>query len=254
MVYELTEPSCAERLFAGWQETMISSCLQGVMGKIYVTEPGEPTAAFAWLGCFGFFAGEPDRELVAHQPGDFLILTPQNEQWAQMIEQVYPEARKTVRYAIRKDTRFDVGALLRNVSLLPAGYELRTIDAVLYHQCLADPMTRDFVSVFQDEETYLRDGKGVVILKGGRIVSGASSYETVTDAVLSAILKKLMANGIIFPACNFSTDKIPVSGKPTGWAFLCPILHVRDILKPPMKPPGKMKPLNETPCENETPK
>lgn len=183
MVYELTEPSCAERLFAGWQETMISSCLQGVMGKIYVTDPGEPTAAFAWLGCFGFFAGEPDRELVAHQPGDFLILTPQNEQWAQLIEQVYPEARKTVRYAIRKDTRFDVAALRRNVSLLPAGYELRTIDATLYHLCLADPMTRDFVSVFQDEETYLRDGRGMVILKDGRIVSGASSYSRYREGI-----------------------------------------------------------------------
>ena len=183
MVYELTDPSCAECLFTGWHETMITSCLQGVMGKIYVTDPGEPAAAFAWLGCFGFFAGEPDRELVAHQPGDFLILSPQNEQWAQLIEQVYPEARKTVRYAIRKDTRFDVAALRRNVSLLPAGYELRAIDAALYHQCLADPMTRDFVSVFRDEEAYLRDGRGVVLLKDGRIVSGASSYSRYREGI-----------------------------------------------------------------------
>ena len=37
-------------------------------------------------------------------------------------------------------------------------------------------MTADFVSVFGSKEQYLKDGRGVVILKDGRIVSGASSY------------------------------------------------------------------------------
>jgi predicted GNAT family acetyltransferase len=37
-------------------------------------------------------------------------------------------------------------------------------------------VTRDFVSSFESKEKFLEWGRGVVILKNGRIVSGASSY------------------------------------------------------------------------------
>ncbi len=35
MLYELEDTSKAEGLFAGWNETLIISCLQRVMGKVY---------------------------------------------------------------------------------------------------------------------------------------------------------------------------------------------------------------------------
>ena len=76
MVYELRDTAKVEKLFAGWQETLIDSCLQKVMGKIYVTDATNPVSAFAFVGCFGFFAGEPDRELVLHKPDGFVILVP----------------------------------------------------------------------------------------------------------------------------------------------------------------------------------
>ncbi|MBQ2597838.1 MAG: GNAT family N-acetyltransferase [Oscillospiraceae bacterium] len=63
MVYELKQTALADGLFRGWQETLIYSCLQNVMGKIYVTDISNPVSALAYVGCFGFFAGEPDREL-----------------------------------------------------------------------------------------------------------------------------------------------------------------------------------------------
>ena len=82
----------AEKLFDGWEETMIWSCLQGVMGDIYVTaEKSEeqvevPTSAVAILGAFAFFAGVPNRELILYKPesysGDFVIMVPQNPDWA----------------------------------------------------------------------------------------------------------------------------------------------------------------------------
>ena len=58
----------------------------------------------------------------------------------------------------------------------PEGYELREIDGEIYDMCLEDPVTRDFVSCFGSRERYLELGRGMVILKDGRIVSGASSY------------------------------------------------------------------------------
>ena len=48
MLYELTDTSKAARLFAGWQDTLIRSCLQKVMGKIFVTDPEAPRAAMAY--------------------------------------------------------------------------------------------------------------------------------------------------------------------------------------------------------------
>lgn len=74
MLYELEDTSQAEKLFAGWNETLIFSCLQKVMGKIYVTDLEQPRSAFAFVGCFGFYAGVPDREMVMSKPGGYTIL------------------------------------------------------------------------------------------------------------------------------------------------------------------------------------
>ena len=68
MVYELVDTTKAAALFGGWSETLIWSCLQKVMGKIYVTDFEKPQSALAFVGCFAFYAGEPDRELVMHKP------------------------------------------------------------------------------------------------------------------------------------------------------------------------------------------
>lgn len=183
MIYELKETSKVTSLFEGWQETLIWSCLQGVMGKVYVTDTENPRSAFAFVGCFGFFAGEPARELVAGKPEGFVIMVPQNEDWAALIEDCFPSAKRVTRYAIRKDTRFDTAALRKEVDRLPDGYELKAIDADLYDQCLEDPVTRDFVAPFESKERYLELGRGMVITKNGRIVSGASSYTRYNEGI-----------------------------------------------------------------------
>lgn len=183
MIYELEDTSLASGLFDGWQETLIWSCLQKVMGKVFVTDPARPESAMAFVGCFAFVAGKPDRELVLAKPEGFVIMTPQNEAWAGLIEECFPDAKKTARYAIRKDTRFDKDALQKIVSGLPAGYELKEIDAALYDLCLQDPVTADFVAPFGSKEKYLELGRGVVILKDGKIASGASSYTRYREGI-----------------------------------------------------------------------
>ena len=183
MIYELEDSLKVEKLFEGWQETLIYSCLQKVMGKIFVTDPDEPKSAFAFVGCFGFFAGIPDRELVGNKPEGFVIMIPENEAWASLIEKVYPDARRVKRFAIRKDTRFDTVSLQKNILKLPAGYELKEIDAEIYDKCLESPVTADFVSSFESKEKYLKDGRGMVIIKNGEIVSGASSYTRYREGI-----------------------------------------------------------------------
>ena len=183
MVYELNNLSKASHLFDGWQETMIYSCLQGVMGHIYVTDLENPKSALAFVGCFAFYAGEADRKLVENKPKGFVIMVPQNGAWAELIEECFPDARRVTRYAIRKDTKFDKEALRRNIKQIPSGYELAKIDAKLYEKCLQNPVSVDFVSSFESKDNFLKLGRGIVVLKDGQIVAGASSYTRYNEGI-----------------------------------------------------------------------
>ena len=183
MICELKETEKVLHLFDGWQETLIYSCLQKVMGKVFVTDPESLESAMAFVGCFAFYAGKPDQELVRNKPDGFVIMVPQNEAWEACIEACFPDAKKVTRYAIKKDTRFDREFLKSLVKGLPAGYELKEIDEKLYDMCLPDPVTRDFVSAFGSKENFLKIGRGMVILKSGRIVAGASSYTRYREGI-----------------------------------------------------------------------
>lgn len=62
-----------------------------------------------------------------------------------LMEKCYPSAKKVTRYAIKKDTVFDPVMLQNNIEKLPAGYELKRIDADIYNQCLENPATADLL-------------------------------------------------------------------------------------------------------------
>lgn len=85
MVLELKQVKEAKVLFEGWEETLIWSCLQGVMGRIYGDSLKNPAAAAALLGDFCFLAGIPKEELISPKlifgSRDFMILVPENREW-----------------------------------------------------------------------------------------------------------------------------------------------------------------------------
>jgi len=110
-------------------------------------------------------------------------MVPQNKAWEDCIEECFPTCKKVTRYAIKKDTQFDKDLLSSMASKLPDGYELKEIDDRIYDMCLSDPVTRDFVSSFDSKEKYLELGRGMVILKSGRIVAGASSYTRYQEGI-----------------------------------------------------------------------
>lgn len=182
MICEISRTEKAAPLFAGWEETMIASCLQGVRGKIYGNCEENSVSAMALLGDFCFLAGEPDRELAAKAPEqdgrNFLIMVPQNGRWAEVIEDCHGQrARKTVRYAIRKEPDvFRREELQAAVEGLPEGYVLKRMDETLFRRCKEIPWCRDLVSQYRDYAQYEAHGLGAVVLRAGEPVSGASSY------------------------------------------------------------------------------
>lgn len=205
-IWKLNNPQTAEPLFTGWQETLIYSCLQGVMGEIYAVAedaPGTacPRSAMAMLGDFCFLAGDPDAQLVSYKPEncnrDFMIMVSQDfsqgkrkeaiishdvqrVSWEDLIRRIYGDrARQVTRYAIRKEARiWDLDRLRKAVAGLASQYTLRLIDEELYRKCLENDWSRDLVAQYRDYEQYRRLGLGVAILQGREIVAGASSYSS----------------------------------------------------------------------------
>lgn len=189
MIHKVKDMQAAGSLFAGWEETMILSCLQGIMGDIYGDDPERPASAAAFLGDFIFFAGRPLDELVLYRPEgcgrEFVIMVPENEAWARRIEAVRGEnARRVSRYAIKKEPQvFDREKLRRIVDGLPDKYELRMVDESLYNACRECDWSRDLTAQYDTYEKYRELGLGAVILEAGKPVSGASSYSRYRDGI-----------------------------------------------------------------------
>ena len=176
-------------LFEGWQEGIIWSCLQGIMGEICVEEGENPESAAAHLGDFCFLAGEPDRELVEdiyRKWGQkFLIAVPQNEGWGRLIEEVCGNgAEQITRHAIKKEPDvFDLEKLRNAAASLPEGFTLQILDKEIYSLCQREEWSRDLVSQYPDYESYSRLGTGVAVMAGRELAAGASSYATFQDGI-----------------------------------------------------------------------
>lgn len=176
-----------KKIFADWDETLILSCLQGVMGQVYADSA--KNCAMAILGDFAFFAGVPSEELVKFKPEDcrqdFMIMVPQSGEWAKLIEKCYEDkAGKVTRYAIKKEKdNFNVSKLEKAVDSLPEGYELKMIGRDEYEMCRNTSWANDLVSQYEDYTVYKELGLGATILKDGELVSGASSYSTYKEGI-----------------------------------------------------------------------
>ena len=176
-----------KEIFENWNETLIWSCLQGIMGEIHTNSTED--AAMAILGDFAFYAGNPSKELIRFKPEscerDFIIMVPQNDAWAQLIEKFYGDkAKKVTRYAIKKEQDiFNTVELEQAILSLPDGYELKMLEEQEYNMCQNNGWANDLVSQYKDYDTYKELGLGVVALKDGELAAGASSYSTYNEGI-----------------------------------------------------------------------
>lgn len=183
MFYEVKNTKKVAKLFDGWEETLIWSCLEQIMGHIFVDNIDHPRSAMAMLGDFCFFAGEPNKELVLYKPDcckqGFMIMIPQTEAWAGLIELAYPlKHKKTTRYAFKKETGiFDKEMLQKSLNDAPDDVALHRLDKSHFDLAKKENWMRDWVSQYESYEEYKALGAlGVVLVKDDEVVSGASSY------------------------------------------------------------------------------
>lgn len=172
-------------LFAGWEETIVWSCLDGTMGELF----GNEETAAAYLGDFAFFAGKPSESFL-HSfetmcKKNFLILAARDPSWNQLFESYYEDrVKKVQRYAIRKERNiFDPDHLQKLSQTLPCGFQLQEIDKGLYENCLNEAWSRDLVSQYPTWDDYEALGMGMAVTYEGTIVSGASSYSRYRNGI-----------------------------------------------------------------------
>ncbi|WP_298035402.1 GNAT family N-acetyltransferase [uncultured Dysosmobacter sp.] len=186
MIHLLNDPAPAAPLFHGWPETILWSCLQGVMGAVYGDDPSAPRSAAAVLGDFRFLAGQPSPELadLALREQGAPLLIPRDSRWdAVILRQSGGRAVPIIRYATRKDTVFDRVHLEKLAAGLEDSYTIRIIDHDLYDLCKVEPWSRDLVSQFPDWNTFRELGLGFAVIQNERLVSGAASYARYREGI-----------------------------------------------------------------------
>lgn len=173
-------PQKVEKLFQGWQETMIYSYLQGCMGKCYVDNIENPTSAQIMIADFSFFAGKPCEDLVKNIDCEFVIMVPQNDDWSYLIERVYGiKAVQRERYAtLKQKDIFDQAYLQSLVTQLNQKYDMKMIDEECYNEIMSSSCHpfHDLCGQFATYDEYYQHGLGVVIMNGEEMIAGASSY------------------------------------------------------------------------------
>ncbi len=176
MICRVSEPAALAPLLDGWQEGMLYAYLSGRMG--YAVADADFRSAQVRVGDFCFFAGAPDAAVAAWQPEKtrpYTIFIPRTPSWDALIEAIYPQARRSVRYAFRKQDTFN-REHLRAFAAAPAGYTLCRMDEQMYRRAAQEGWSRDLVSQYPAWADYAAHGAGMVALHNGMLVCGASSY------------------------------------------------------------------------------
>ncbi|MDC7286465.1 GNAT family N-acetyltransferase [Blautia schinkii] len=181
---KIDDPLKIDIWYKGWEESMLWSYFQKIMGEAYVNCIENPQSGIVYVNCFAFAAGKPDKELVQdwydEKVDGFAIITARDDSWDDIFKAVGKDkCRRVERYAIKKEKDcFDIEQLNRFVEQLDAQYELKLIDEKIYNECKNYEWSIDFVHGYKNYDEYRKYGLGVVAFHGEEMAAGASSYSS----------------------------------------------------------------------------
>lgn len=183
MLYEVEKDNREKvaTIFKGLNDTLILSCIQGHMGKLFVTEKENIKAAQIVVDIFVFFAGDSDskdaKELINNLKAESLVIV-NDENWKKLIEETYKEtAKKFNRYSFIKDfSNLKYEHIKEYLNKIPKGYRLEKVDKAIARSESFHKLSEDFTSQYDSIDDYLNRGVGYCILKDNEVVSCASSY------------------------------------------------------------------------------
>lgn len=170
--------------YKDWDESMLWSCFQEIMGEAYVDHPEYPQSGIVYVNCFAFAAGKPNKLLVQNwydeKVNSFAIITARDNSWNPIFKAVGKDnCRRVERYAIKKEKNcFDTERLNGFIAQLNGKYELKSIDEKIFNACKNYDWSVDFVQGYKNYDEYHKYGLGIVAFHDGEMVAGASSYSS----------------------------------------------------------------------------
>lgn len=172
-------------LFAGFDDSMILSCFEGVYGELWCDDESSPATAVIVSGDFLYLAGKPAfaDEVMAFAKGKpHAVFVPSCEGWFDILNAACGNKLiKVSRYRMHiPESGFDrrrIEQILDSRDVLSIyGCELYPIGEREYAKCLTSDWAYSFVSNFSDYNDFEKHGFGFVIKHLGRIISGTSTY------------------------------------------------------------------------------
>ncbi|MBQ8967697.1 GNAT family N-acetyltransferase [Ruminococcus sp.] len=174
-------------MFSGFEDSVLISCAEGRVGKIYCDDPNFPAAAVICAGDFYFTAGNAGYAAEAFalaEDNSEAVFMPLNDEWTDALLGLGRGLVKTTRFRTDMPEKPDMERLagLADLSAFPE-YKLEMINEEYYHQALEEVWSRAFVYNFLDYNDFSRNGFGCCITHEGRLICGASCYSSYSGGV-----------------------------------------------------------------------
>jgi hypothetical protein len=184
-------------LFAGWNETMIWSCLDGCMGNAWADSNKNPQIAVISTVGFTFFAGDahlPEAETIVRDIFDMttssgLQCIPLGITWNSLLEKVYKDKQgyeyfPYTRYGMKKEKNlFDYDKLKNYVSRIPKDYIIVPMNEELYLKSKQPGWVGGGGYGYRDFEEFEKRGLGYVIMYHNQEVGSVATFTYYNEGI-----------------------------------------------------------------------
>ncbi len=174
-----------QSICADSKDVLLRGAVEGTMGRVWVPRLENSPYCLVVVGDFAYLLGLPpkgepalDLKSQIYQSADQAFLYPQNERWADWLEDEFLGLIRPVsRYALKKDEHhFDIGQLKGYISGIPEGIRIKRIDERLYRLALKAEWSRALCVNFENYEHFSRYCFGYAAMKGREMLAGCSAY------------------------------------------------------------------------------
>lgn len=166
------------------EEVLVRGAAAGTVGRVWVPKLENSSYCLVLVGDYAYLVGLPPRGSQAldlksqlYEIGSHAYLIPQNERWADWLEEEFlGNLRKVSRYALKKDEHhFDMGVLKQYINSIPRGIRIKRMDDILYRQAQKHPWSHNLCMNFEDEAHFAEKGFGYAAVKAKELVAGCSA-------------------------------------------------------------------------------
>lgn len=188
-----------KKWFEACEDACIISALSGKNGDLYVDDFENPTILFAVVSDYVFLAGAKETKSL-NSTIAFIDSLYDRDYNIRCVEKSYePRVMEILgnrhfvysRFATEHTFKYmDFDALKENVKEVEKTFSLALINEELFEYCKKNDWAEDFVISYENYEKWEKGGLGIMILKEGDPVAGASSYSSYPGGIEIEIITR----------------------------------------------------------------